>query len=200
MVGCFGGGSAVGLSGHPFRAFADDSEANNTVTRLDLDLAHRHGIRVMVDVVADFGSPGFINRTHDRIASLRDHPAVLGWYASDELGMDYLALLQTLHGAVVAADADHPSWSVFSTQVAHIEDFIDTFDVVGTDPYPIGQGVGLNASLVRDWTAYTVDGVANARPVHHLPLNSHHVHCSTIYEYCVVISISVVASNTRWYF
>jgi hypothetical protein len=35
----------------------------------------------------------------------------------------------------------------------------------GTDPYPIGIGDGVNASLARDYAEYTVDGAAGARPV-----------------------------------
>ena len=118
-----------------------DPETNTTNTRLAIDLAHRHGIRTMVDVVpAGLGSPGSLNGTRARIAALRDHPGVLGWYASDERGMDCLPALRQLYSAIAALDPDHPSWSVFTVgQVAHIEDFIDAFDVVGTDPYPIGQ-------------------------------------------------------------
>lgn len=112
-----------------------DSETNLTATRLGLDLAHKHGIKVMVDAVIPLSAV-----VAERVQSLKDHPAVLGWYASDEAGLDSLPSLLELYKFLVYTDPGHPSWSVFTTgQVAHLGDFEEAFDVVGTDPYPIGQ-------------------------------------------------------------
>lgn len=110
-----------------------DSGLNLTATRNGLDLAHSHGVRVLVDV--DMGVNNFPMGTaaaKERIAKLRNHPAVIGWYTSDERGLDYLPVLRDLHSFASTEDIDHPTWSVFTGgQVADLEDFVEVFDVAG---------------------------------------------------------------------
>jgi hypothetical protein len=78
--------------------------------------------------------------------------------------------LQSIYKFLKQADPDHPTWSVFTGgQVAHLNDFVETFDSVGSDPYPIGVGPrATQASEAREYTTYTAGcdhGVCNSRPV-----------------------------------
>eukprot|EP00040_Diaphanoeca_grandis_P012514 m.63461 g.63461 ORF g.63461 m.63461 type:complete len:709 (+) comp23285_c0_seq1:121-2247(+) len=141
-----------------------DTGLNNTATSEYLDLCQLNNIKVIVDNSADLGVSDAA--ALERVHALRHHEAVLGWYTSDERGLDWLEGLLMRYKTIMEADVDHPTWSVFTGgQVGHLEDFMDGFDAVGTDPYPIGDGKGSNASLVRDWTTYSVNGVSGARPV-----------------------------------
>ena len=59
------------------------------------------------------------------------------------------------------ADPNHPTWAVLY-QVREVGDYIETFDVIGTDPYPIGRRP---ASMAGQWTAETFGQVCGARPM-----------------------------------
>eukprot|EP00041_Stephanoeca_diplocostata_P031467 m.980189 g.980189 ORF g.980189 m.980189 type:complete len:676 (+) comp23964_c1_seq3:86-2113(+) len=134
------------------------------VTVRELDIAHAHGIRVIVAL--DSYAPGSLATMVQRVALLRSHPAVLGWYLADEMGSDWLPTQVAHYNAVRDADPDHPIWNVYTGgQAASISGYTRAFDAAGADPYPIGIGPGVNASLVKDWTQYMVHGVSDSKPV-----------------------------------
>jgi hypothetical protein len=51
-------------------------------------------------------------------------------------------------------------------QYREVAAYLDTFDVIGTDPYPIGRAP---ASWAADWTAETLRQVSRARPLWQVP-------------------------------
>jgi len=51
-------------------------------------------------------------------------------------------------------------------QFREVADYLKTFDVIGTDPYPIGRGP---ASMAAQWTAETLRQVERARPLWQVP-------------------------------
>ena len=141
-----------------------------------MDLAHRYGIKVIYSV-KDFyaGSrhtPGFIKTEADekpnilnRIQRFHDHPALLAWYLNDELPQSYMPRLEAHQRWVAEADPNHPTWVVLY-QFREVAAYINTFDVIGTDPYPIGRAPASEAAM---WTAETRRQVDAARPLWQVP-------------------------------
>jgi hypothetical protein len=62
-------------------------------------------------------------------------------------------------------DPGRPTWVVLY-QVDQVRAYLPTFDVIGTDPYPIPMH---SPSRALDWARKTVDGVFHARPVWMVP-------------------------------
>jgi Carbohydrate binding domain len=141
-----------------------------------MDLAHRHGMKVIYSV-KDFyaGSghaPGFIKTEADekpnvlnRVERFHDHPALLAWYLNDELSQSFMPRLEAHQQWIVEADPNHPTWVVLY-QFREVGAYINTFDVIGTDPYPIGRAPASEAAV---WTAETRRQVDGARPMWQVP-------------------------------
>lgn len=70
------------------------------------------------------------------LKNLKNHPALLAWYISDELSKDKIPQLIRRRRMINELDPNHPTWAVFCSY-ADLPYFGSTFDVVGIDPYPI---------------------------------------------------------------
>jgi hypothetical protein len=145
-------------------------------TQAQMDLAQRYGLKVIYSVKDWYAGseycPKFIRSEADeepqvraRVRQFRDHPALLAWYLNDELSLKYLPRLEAHQRWVAGEDPDHPTWAVLY-QVHDVAAYFDTFDCIGTDPYPIGRKP---ASMAAQWTAETFWQVAQSRPVWQVP-------------------------------
>lgn len=70
------------------------------------------------------------------VNEFKDHPALLAWYINDELPPPYIPRLEKRQQDMVRLDPDHPTWIVLY-QVNDLRQYVNTTDVLGTDPYPI---------------------------------------------------------------
>jgi hypothetical protein len=145
-------------------------------TKAQMDLAHKYGIKVIYSVKGFYAgskwSPASIKTLADekravldKVRRFRDHPALLAWYLNDELPQSYMPRLTAHHKWVAREDANHPAWVVLF-QYRQVADYIETFDVIGTDPYPIGRSP---ASMAGRWTAETFRQTGRARAVWQVP-------------------------------
>jgi hypothetical protein len=141
-----------------------------------MDLAAKYGLKVIYSVKDFyFGSPwcpAEVRSQADeetliraRVRQFRDHPALLAWYLNDELSLKYLPRVEAHQRWVAEEDAGHPTWSVLY-QVDDIAAYINSFDCIGSDPYPIHRKP---PSLAAEWTAETFRQVARSRPVWQVP-------------------------------
>ena len=88
-----------------------------------------------------------------RIEMVKDHPAVIAWYLNDESSVTHLPRLERQYRIVKEMDPGHPAWSVLF-QHDQIRTYVDTCDVIGTDPYPIAsKPIGLAAEYARETSA-----------------------------------------------
>lgn len=144
--------------------------------REQMDLADRYGLKVIYSIKDwYFGSrycPKWIASRADeepmvrqRVRQMRDHPALLAWYLNDELSQTFLPQLEDHQRWVAEEDPDHPTWSVLY-QYKEVGNYLRTFDVIGTDPYPIGRKP---ASMAAEWTAETFRQVERSRPMWQVP-------------------------------
>ena len=145
-------------------------------TRQQMDLAHKHGLKVIYSVkdwyAGTEGCPPTIRTAADeepmiraRVREFRDHPALLAWYLNDELSQQFLPQLEAHQRWVTEEDRNHPTWVVLY-QFKEVSAYLKTFDVIGTDPYPIGRSP---ASMAAQWTAETFRQVEHARPMWQVP-------------------------------
>ncbi len=101
----------------------------------------------------------------DRVSRFKDHPALLAWYLNDELPITMKDRLTARRDLMEKLDPSHPGWVVLY-QWTQIADYLPTFDVVGTDPYPIPAKP---AAVATEWTQATVRGTLGCKPVWQVP-------------------------------
>jgi len=65
-------------------------------------------------------------------------------------------------------DPGHPTYAVLC-QIDSLRGMLGSFDVLGTDPYPIGRKDPHPISMVSDWTMRTRRAVFDAKPVWQVP-------------------------------
>lgn len=169
----------------PFNCIMPYWGYRNPDIREMLDLCTTNGIRVIPNLKDfwDYGDPATSQaRTEDFVNRIKDHPSILAWYIVDESPLSRLPQLRARRDLVARLDPEHPTWGCFY-QYDQIMDYIPSCDVIGTDPYPIGQSpidfvsvsTGAASAGVRgcralwqvpqmfDWAAYRKDD-PKARP------------------------------------
>ena len=72
------------------------------------------------------------------VLKVKDHPAVIGWYVLDEMPLKFMPRMMARQKMMREIDPDHPTWGVFF-QYYQIREYMPVCDVLGTDPYPIGD-------------------------------------------------------------
>ena len=145
-------------------------------TEPQMDLAHKHGLKIIYSVKDCYANtrwcPEGIESEADerpfiqaRVERFRNHPALLAWYINDELPLGMLPRLTAHRDWLEELDPDHPTWVVLY-QVDRVRDYLPTFDVIGTDPYPINRRT---PSMAGEWTRETRRAVYSSRPMWQVP-------------------------------
>jgi hypothetical protein len=148
----------------------------NSPTREQMGLAQKYGLKVIYSVkdwyVGSTRCPKSIKSPEDeesairkRVSEFRDHPALLAWYLNDELPLQFLPQLEAHQRWVAEEDPQHPTWVVLF-QYRDVFAYRHSFDVIGTDPYPIGRKP---ASMAAEWTAETSRQVRGGRAMWQVP-------------------------------
>ena len=128
-----------------------------------LDLVHAQGLKAIVNT-ASFVEPEKLERV---LHELKDHPAVLAWYTNDEMPPGLVprqAMLQKVYRRV---DPDHPTYSVLD-KPWQVRLFMPTFDVIGMDPYPIGNHRG-GIDIAYGWAETCSRQSFGMRPMWQVP-------------------------------
>ena len=141
------------------------------ISRETLDDLYAHGISVIYSVKDLYeglqcqSDEEGREKTIKRINELKDHPGIIAWYINDELPLSMLEQLSGHRDLCEELDPGRPTWVVLY-QVEQIRDYLPTFDVIGTDPYPIS---GKPASTAYKWAKMTCDGGFGLRPCWQVP-------------------------------
>ena len=72
----------------------------------------------------------------ERVNAMKSHPAVMGWFVSDEQPIADIPKMRRRQGWMESLDPDHPTWFALDT-VREARHYLGTADVIGLDPYPI---------------------------------------------------------------
>jgi len=142
-----------------------------------LDLCHRHdfkvianlsgayagGVPLQLPIIKSVSDEDFL--IADKVERMKRHPALLAWYSGDELEIHELGRLTRHRALLESLDPNHPVWTV-QCQIDHYAEYLGTYDVGGTDPYPIDMpGSEKNIGLVRNWTRRTLASTFGTKPV-----------------------------------
>ena len=114
------------------------------------------------DVKTDEDAEAFVAR---KVSTFANHPALLAWYINDERPLSMLDKLIARQNLLERLDPNHPTWVVLY-QYTQIADYLGSFDVIGTDPYPIP---GKGAYEAARWTQSTVAGSFSHHAVWQVP-------------------------------
>ena len=207
------------LDGKPFfplgvytsRKFMDDEEfarlgrspfnsAMEYATALtNLDKYAAHGIMVALDV-RDFreARPEAFRKFLSKAAA---HPATLGWYVADEPKLDAIPAIAKMNAFLQEEDPDHPTWLVHDRPNVQ-RFFMRCCDVLGMDPYPIGNG-GSGArgaiAIASDWPREARRQTFGFRPMWQVPqAYNWHWHPSRAVRYGAHFPTRDEMANMNW--
>ena len=99
------------------------------------------------------------------VGELKSHPAIMAWYCNDERPLERIRQLTARQKLLERIDPGHPTWTVLY-QYGEVRGYYDSFDVIGTDPYPVPQASIGNVSM---WTRTTDDEVMGLKPMWQVP-------------------------------
>ena len=99
------------------------------------------------------------------VTELKDHPAVLAWYVNDEISIEKFPQLLARQKLLERIDPGHPTWTVLY-QFGEVRSYYPTFDVVGTDPYPVPEAPIGNVAMM---TRTTRDETMGLKPMWQVP-------------------------------
>jgi hypothetical protein len=91
------------------------------------------------------------------VEAFRDHTALLAWYVCDELALNEAPRVAARRQLLHRLDPWHPSWAVYY-QYSDLPGYISTADILGVDPYPIGN----QSSHDMHHVAATIDSARQA--------------------------------------
>ncbi|MDD3586886.1 MAG: hypothetical protein PHQ75_06850 [Thermoguttaceae bacterium] len=142
------------------------------VTRETLDRIHAKNIKVIYSV-KDVYKGALKLETEEQadakvrktVNALKDHPAIMAWYVNDEYPLSRINELTNRRDLMEELDPGRPTWAVLY-QVHELRGYLPTFDVVGTDPYPVATKP---ISLAWDWSVLTNQAVFQAKAVWQVP-------------------------------
>src|SRR5665811_353237 len=116
-----------------------------------MDRCAQLGMKVNYNLLSVSGSGGVGSKIDDitneekrkrliaEIITFRDHPALLGWYVSDEPNGNDISpeQLEEIYRTVREKDPWHPVSIVFMAPFMSSKKYADALDIVMADPYPI---------------------------------------------------------------
>ena len=113
-------------------------------------------------IVTDADADAYVEKV---VAEFKDHPALLAWYCNDERPPERIPQLLARQQLLERIDPGHPTWTVLY-QYGEVRSYYPSFDVIGTDPYPVPQASIGNVAM---WTRTTDDEVMGLKPIWQVP-------------------------------
>ncbi len=102
-------------------------------------------------------------------AAVGGHPALFAWYLVDEAPLRFVPNIRDVNEFLHELDPDHPTYTV-TDKPRDIQPLLPCFDVVGVDPYPIGNSDGRgNVAICSEWADIARCGSFGMRAAWHVP-------------------------------
>ena len=149
----------------PYRAFRfrlPEKQGPNTSIaeiRRSMDILHKNGMKLIFSMLDVYGRLGDVKRFEGvegmdniirvTVNGLKDHPALLGWYISDENPLSDLPMLLNMRFLISELDPFHPVYTLTN----HTRDYVlfaPTGDVFLADCYPISNEQSQSMSAIRN--------------------------------------------------
>ena len=141
------------------------------ISRETVDSLYQNGIYTVYSVKDNFPTLSVKTmeegnaKTERMVGAMKDAPGVIAWYINDELPSTMVADLAARRDQLEALDPSRPTWVVLY-QVDELRSYLSTYDVIGSDPYPIPNKP---ASTAAEWTKKTVNAGFGRRAVWQVP-------------------------------
>ncbi len=137
-----------------------------------MDLAAKYNLKVVYSIKDDFSNleshPKEIKNViqeeeyiKNKIEEIKNHKALLAWYIADELKPEMIPQMKAHYDLLCQLDKNHPAWAVLNN-VDQINKYINTFDIIGSDPYPVNYD---KISRVTDYTLRTNSQINSLKPL-----------------------------------
>ncbi len=139
--------------------------------RWQFDLCARRGLMMCYPFEHRYDVPGEVTNVVRIVNELKDHPALLLWYLNDERPASLVGQVQARHNTVLSLDDQHPTWSV-TDKPTLVRDFLGTFEIIGTDAYPIGNATpryDRPLETVLKYARIAREGSLDLYPLWHVP-------------------------------
>ena len=114
-----------------------------------LDLIDRHGLKLIFSLKDQFshkegarrswgGAEGIDAVSELAVKTVKDHPALLAWYISDEELRSEVPKIVALRRLISRLDPWHPTWTL-DYRYEEMPYYGISGDIIGVDPYPISE-------------------------------------------------------------
>ena len=136
-----------------------------TAIRKGLDRMQHYNLKIIVCLTAFYsknsnyvkngwsGEKGTLNMTRKLINAIKDHPAVLGYYLTDELSEEQLALPVKMRQLINHLDPYHPTFTLSNLPSA-MPNYIVSGDVFMYDPYPLRSPRGGKRHIAAEISSF----------------------------------------------
>jgi len=113
--------------------------------REGLDLMDKYGLKLLFSLQSQYsesgrkqwgGAEGVSAVTEHAVNSLKDHPAMLAWYVSDEALRKDVPKIVAVRQLISRLDPWRPTWTL-TYRYTDLPYYAISGDVIGVDPYPI---------------------------------------------------------------
>ena len=104
----------------------------------------------------------------ERVAAGKGSPALLAWYMADEFPAHLARVLERRRELLERLDPDHPTYAV-TCHPFDTRRMFGAYEVVGSDPYPIGKNPDKDIAQAAGWAAAVRKGTFGVRPMWQVP-------------------------------
>lgn len=139
--------------------------------RWQFDLCAQRGLMMCYPFEHRYDVPGEVTNVVCIVNALKDHPALLLWYLNDERPAYLVGQVQARHDTIRSLDDQHPTWSV-TDKPTLVRDFLGTYEIIGTDAYPIGNSTpryDRPLEMVLKYARIVREGSLDLYPLWHVP-------------------------------
>lgn len=153
----------------------------NTVSKDEMDRYHAAGLMVVpcvmhkvhglrYSVTSEFKTADECHAWFRKyVGEVGKHPALLAWFLVDEVPLAFVPNVASVNDLLQEIDPDHPTWAV-TDKPNHARPLLPCYDVIGMDPYPIGnRGMFNTFSICSGWAQKAQEGMFGMRPMWHVP-------------------------------
>ena len=147
------------------------------LSAVEMDYFHTNGIKVIYSVKDVYAAmaeraPSCVTcaaaedaYVQAKVDAFRTHPSLLAWYVNDERVLELYKPLRARQQLLERLDPDHPTYAVLY-QLDLLRTMSPTFDIIGTDPYPVPKHP---LSLVTETTRKTHASLFGMRTMWQVP-------------------------------
>ena len=139
--------------------------------RWQFDLCAQRGLMMCYPFEHRYDVPGEVTNVVRIVRGLKDHPALLLWYLNDERPASLVGQVRNRHDTILSIDDQHPTWTV-TDKPTLVRDFLGTYEIIGTDAYPIGNSTpryDLPLETVLKYARIAREGSMDLYPLWHVP-------------------------------